>query len=77
MILKKLSLLNWKNIQELELEFDDQLNCFIGLNGQGKTNILDAIYMLSLTKSAFTMLDSQLITHGEKLAMVKGTYNAE
>jgi len=77
MVLKKLSLLNWKNIQELELEFDDKLNCFIGLNGQGKTNILDAIYMLSLTKSAFTMLDSQLITHGEKLALVQGEYVKE
>jgi len=77
MILKKLSLLNWKNIQELELEFDDKLNCFIGLNGQGKTNILDAIYMLSFTKSAFTMLDSGLISHGEKLAMVQGEYNSE
>jgi len=77
MVLKKLSLLNWKNIQELELEFDDKLNCLIGLNGQGKTNILEAIYMLSFTKSAFTVLDSQLITHGEKLAMVQGTYSAE
>jgi len=77
MVLKKLSLLNWKNIQELELDFDDKLNCFIGLNGQGKTNILDAIYMLSLTKSAFSVLDSALITHGEKLAMVQGEYDSE
>lgn len=77
MVLKKLNLLNWKNIHELELEFDDKLNCFIGLNGQGKTNILDAIYMLSFTKSAFTVLDSGLITHGEKLAMVQGEYEEE
>jgi len=74
MILRKLNLLNWKNIHDLEVEFDDKLNCFIGLNGQGKTNILDAIYMLSFTKSAFTVLDSQLIMHGEQLALVQGEY---
>jgi len=77
MVLKKLNLLNWKNIHELELEFDDKLNCLIGLNGQGKTNILDAIYMLSFTKSAFNVVDSQNITHGEDIAMIQGVYNAE
>ena len=56
------------------MEFSSKLNCFVGLNGQGKTNILDAIYLLSFTKSAFTAQDSLNITHGEEMAMVQGVY---
>ena len=59
------------------MDFSDKLNCFIGLNGQGKTNLLDAIYLLSFTKSAFTASDSQNITHGADMAMVQGTYGEE
>ena len=59
------------------MEFSDKLNCFIGLNGQGKTNLLDAIYLLSFTKSAFTATDSMNITHGEEMAMVQGVYGEE
>ena len=57
------------------MAFSDKLNCFIGLNGQGKTNLLDAIYLLSFTKSAFAATDSQNITHGEEMAMVQGAYS--
>ena len=57
------------------MEFGDKLNCFVGLNGQGKTNVLDAIYLLSFAKSAFTSQDSLNITHGEEMAMVQGVYN--
>jgi len=57
------------------LEFAPKLNCFVGLNGQGKTNVLDAIYLLSFAKSAFTAQDSLNITHGEDMAMVQGVYN--
>lgn len=74
MILRHLNILNLKNIREADLEFSDKLNCFVGLNGQGKTNILDAIYILSFTKSAFSVVDSQVITHGESIAMVQGRY---
>ena len=56
------------------MEFSSKLNCFVGLNGQGKTNVLDAIYLLSFAKSAFTTQDSLNITHGEEMAMVQGTY---
>lgn len=77
MTLRSLSILNYRNIREATLEFSDKLNCFIGLNGQGKTNLLDAIYLLSFTKSAFTASDSQNITHGEEMAMVQGTYGEE
>ena len=59
------------------MEFSPKLNCFVGLNGQGKTNVLDAIYLLSFAKSAFTSQDSLNITHGEEMAMVQGVYSVE
>ena len=74
MILQSLNILNYRNIREASLEFGDKLNCFVGLNGQGKTNVLDAIYLLSFAKSAFTSQDSLNITHGEEMAMVQGIY---
>ena len=73
-MLKSLNILNYRNIREASLEFSPKLNCFVGLNGQGKTNVLDAIYLLSFTKSAFTSQDSLNITHGEEMAMVQGVY---
>ena len=74
MILQSLNILNYRNIREASLEFSPKLNCFVGLNGQGKTNVLDAIYLLSFTKSAYTSQDSLNITHGEDMAMVQGSY---
>ena len=74
MILRSLNILNYRNIREASLEFSPKLNCFVGLNGQGKTNVLDAIYLLSFTKSAYTSQDSLNITHGEEMAMVQGVY---
>ncbi len=74
MILTSLNILNYRNISEASLEFVPKLNCFVGLNGQGKTNVLDAIYLLSFAKSAFTSQDSLNITHGEEMAMVQGNY---
>ena len=74
MILQSLNILNYRNIREASLEFAPKLNCFVGLNGQGKTNVLDAIYLLSFAKSAFTSQDSLNITHGEEMAMVQGNY---
>ena len=74
-MLKSLNILNYRNIREASLEFAPKLNCFVGLNGQGKTNVLDAIYLLSFAKSAFTAQDSLNITHGEEMAMVQGIYN--
>jgi DNA replication and repair protein RecF len=73
-ILQSLNILNYRNIREASLEFSPKLNCLVGLNGQGKTNVLDAIYLLSFTKSAFTAQDSLNITHGEDMAMVQGSY---
>ena len=75
MILQSIHILNYRNIREASLEFSPKLNCFVGLNGQGKTNVLDAIYLLSFTKSAYTSQDSLNITHGEDMAMVQGVYD--
>ena len=75
MKLRSISILNYKNIREANLNFADKVNCFVGLNGQGKTNLLDAIYYLSFTKSFFNVVDSQNIMHGEDFAMIQGEYD--
>lgn len=77
MILQSLNILNYRNIREASLVFAPKLNCFVGLNGQGKTNVLDAIYLLSFAKSSFTNQDSLNITHGEEMAMVQGVYTGD
>lgn len=74
MILQKISILNYKNIQSAELEFSPNINCFVGHNGMGKTNLLDAIYYLSFCKSASTAIDSQSIRHEAEFFVVEGTY---
>ena len=74
MTLQELNILNYKNIREAGMRFSDKLNCFVGLNGQGKTNVLDAIYYLSFTKSAYNAIDSQNINHDAEMAMVQGMY---
>ena len=51
MYLKKISLFNYKNFSEANFDFDDKINCFVGKNGIGKTNVLDAIYHLAYGKS--------------------------
>ena len=74
MILEKLSLINYKNIQTATLELSPKINCFIGQNGVGKTNVLDAIYYLSFCHSANNPNDSQVIRHGEEFFMIEGRY---
>ena len=74
-MLKKLEILNYKNIESAVLEFSPNVNCFIGCNGEGKTNLLDAIYFLSFTKSATNHIDSMNIRHGEDMMMLKGEYD--
>ena len=64
MILKRISILNYKNLEEVELGFSAKLNCFFGQNGMGKTNLLDAVYFLSFCKSSGNPIDSQNIRHG-------------
>ena len=77
MILKKLSILNYKNIQEATLEFSPKMNCFIGQNGVGKTNVLDAIYYLSFCRSATNPIDSAVIRHDEPFCVLEGEYEDE
>lgn len=74
MILQKLSLLNYKNFESKSLDLDPKINCFVGLNGVGKTNILDAIYHLSFGKSYFNPITLQNIKHGEEFFVVEGIY---
>ena len=74
MYLKKLSLNNFKNYIKTELNFSEKINCFIGDNGAGKTNILDAIYYLSFCKSYFNPIDSQNILHNADFFSIHGTY---
>jgi len=74
MFLKNLQLYNFKNYTENTFSFSEQINCFIGDNGEGKTNILDAIHYLSLTKSYFNLLDNQNIKHGEEYFAIHGKY---
>ncbi len=75
MILKKLSILNYKNIREATLELSPKMNCFIGHNGVGKTNVLDAVYYLSFCRSASNPIDSQVIRHDEPFCMIEGVYS--
>lgn len=72
MFLKKLSLVNFKNYEEFDYEFGHNVTCFYGLNGAGKTNLLDAIYYLSNCKSYFNPVDSQNIKFEEKFFLIQG-----
>lgn len=75
MYLKSLNLSNFKNYSEIDVEFSPRINCFVGDNGVGKTNILDAIHYLSLTKSYFVNVDSVNIRHGNDYFIIKGVFN--
>ena len=74
MYLKKLSLINFKNIAQTDLELGEGINCFTGDNGAGKTNVVDAVYVLSMCKSATGMTDGQCIRHGDNFYVVEGLY---
>lgn len=77
MTLKHLSILNYKNIAEAELDFSSGLNCIIGTNGEGKTNLLDGIRFMSLCKSLGVTQDSLCIRHDQDFFMLKGLYERE
>lgn len=74
MYLKQLSLVNYKNIAQATIDFCPKINCFIGQNGSGKTNLLDAIYYLSYCKSHTNSIDSQNILHEEAFFVMQGVY---
>lgn len=77
MILKQISIFNYKNLEQVELEFSSKMNCFIGQNGMGKTNLLDAVYYLSFCKSATNPIDSQNMMHDKDFFVIQGVYESE
>ena len=77
LFLKNISVVNFKSFEEQSLEFCDNINCIIGDNGVGKTNIMDAIYHLSMCKSFFTQQDRLCIKHGEDFYVVQGDYDID
>ena len=76
MILEQLSLLNYKNIEQAQLTLSPNVNCLIGANGQGKTNVLDAIYFLSFGKSATAITDGACVRHDAEFMMLQGKYRS-
>ncbi len=74
MRLESLTITNFKNIAGASLEFSPKINCLLGNNGMGKSNLLDALYLLSYCKSFAGLTDSQLIRRGEDFAIVAGRY---
>lgn len=74
MILDKISVINYRNIRAASLSLSPKINCFIGNNGEGKTNMLDAIYYLSFCRSAFNPIDSQVICHDSPFMTIEGKY---
>jgi DNA replication and repair protein RecF len=75
--LKDLNLYNFKNYEDLKLEFSAGVNCLVGDNGSGKTNLLDAVFYLSMSKSYFNSVDNQNIRHGEEMFVVQGSFETE
>ena len=75
MYLSKLTLLNFKNYEQVCLEPGQGVNCFVGRNGVGKTNVLDAVHYLSLCKSFFHTPDTQNIRHNEAFFVIEGEYH--
>ena len=74
MVLQRLQIINYKNIAEASLTFSPNINCFIGANGAGKTNVLDATYFLSFCRSAHTPQDSLVIRHDQDFLVLEGDY---
>lgn len=75
MFLERISILNFKNIPEAELEFSANVNCLVGDNGTGKTNLVDAVWYLSMSKSSVGLTDGQSVRHGEDFFMLDGRYS--
>lgn len=75
MFLKNLSLVNFKNYEQVELDFSSRINCFVGSNGVGKTNLLDSIHYLALCKSYFNAVDSQNIKHNSDFCVIQGEFD--
>ena len=77
MYLKKITLRDFKNIADASLEFSPKINCILGSNGAGKTNLLDAVYYLSMTKSYFSSSDQYIFRYGTDEAILSGLYGMD
>ncbi len=77
MILRRLSLVGFKNIASETLDFSAGLNCLVGENGAGKTNVLDAVHYLSMCRSSLGGTDRQSLRHGAEFFVVEGEYTAD
>ena len=77
MHIRHLNLINFKNILQAEINFSSGINCLVGNNGAGKTNVLDALYYLSFCKSYFNSVDSRNITHEQEFFVVQGQYERQ
>jgi DNA replication and repair protein RecF len=75
MHLKSLSLVNFKNYEQLEVPFSQKINCFVGENGVGKTNVLDAIHYLALCKSNLNPVDTQNIRYDQEFCVIQGIFD--
>ena len=75
MYLKKIALLNYKNFESTVFEFNTKINCFVGFNGVGKTNALDAIYQLAFTKGYFNSIAVQNIQHDKDFFLIEGVFD--
>ena len=74
MILKNIDILNFKNISSATLEFSRGVNCLLGMNGMGKSNLLEAIHFLSMVRPMQPVPDNAIIRHGEEMLIVKGDF---
>jgi DNA replication and repair protein RecF len=75
MFIRDLTVVNYKNLIQADLQFSSKLNCFIGNNGVGKTNLLDCLYYLSFCKSCFNLPDNQNVRHLEDFFVIQGKYD--
>lgn len=77
MYLETLRLINFKNYRNIAFDFNEEINCLVGENGVGKTNVLDAVYYLSLVKSSFNISDNQVIQHGQSYFSILGKFQKD
>lgn len=77
MILKRLSATNYRNLCQVDLRFSPNINCLVGANGMGKSNVLDAIYYLSFCRGFTTVQDALNIRHGSDFFLLEGEYHEE
>ena len=75
MHLKSLSLINFKNYENLDIPLSEKINCFVGENGVGKTNVLDAVHYLALCKSNLNPVDTQNIRYEQEFCVIQGVFH--